>query len=101
MKQAELNKIMVGGRPVITGSFQRYKAEQTAKAGCNEKYGILVGDQVHDFTVWAAKGVTLDKIPRPAFADKIGTVVAVIDASFKIDGKYLRTGGSAVVAVEP
>jgi len=100
MKIADINAKAKAGTTVVFGMFRGYKAEQTAKAGCNEKYGVLVGDQVHEFTMWAAKGLTLDKIPRPVFADKAGTTVAVLDASIKTDGKYLRCGCSAVVAVE-
>lgn len=101
MKLIEINRAVLAGRSVVTGTIQRYKAEQTEKFGCNEKFGVLVGDQVLEFAMWAPKGTTIDKLVRPAFADKPGTVVAVLDATIKLDGKYLRTSGSAVVSVEP
>jgi len=100
MTQKELNEKIMGGVSVVTGRIQRYKAEQTEKFGCNEKFGILVGDQVLEFAIWAPKGTPLDKIKRPAFADKPGTVVAAIGASVKLDGKYLRTSAEQVVSVE-
>lgn len=100
MKLKELNEKMLADGSIVIGTFQRYKAEQTEKAGANEKFGILVGDSVIEFTVWAPKGTTVDKIPRPVFAGHVGTRVAVINASLRLDGKYLRTGGTAVVQIE-
>jgi hypothetical protein len=101
MKQTELNKTILEGTPVVTGRLMSYKAEQTDKFGANEKYGILVGDQVLHFTVWAPKGAKLDSIKRPAVADKVGSVVAAIGTQIKLDGKYLRTGAESVQSIEP
>lgn len=101
MKTADLNKQIASGTSVITGRFQSYKPEQTEKFGVNEKFGVLVGDQVLHFTVWAPKGTKLDAIKPPSFADKPGTVVAVLGATVKVDGKYLRTGADSVQSIEP
>ncbi len=100
MNEKQLSEKVKSGVSVVTGRIQRYKAEQTEKFGSNEKYGILVGDQVLEFTIWAPKGTPVDKIPRPPFADKPGTVVAAIGATIKLDGKYLRTSAESVQAVE-
>ena len=101
MKTAELNKQILSGTSVITGRFQSYKPEQTEKFGANEKFGVLVGDQVLHFTVWAPKGTKLEAIKPPSFANSPGTVVAVLGATVKVDGKYLRTGAESVQAIEP
>lgn len=100
MKTADLNKIILEGTPVVTGRLMTYKAEQTEKAGANEKYGILVGSQVLDFTIWAPKGTPVSAIKRPACADRIGSAAVAINAVIRIDGKYLRTGADSVHAIE-
>jgi hypothetical protein len=100
MKWKQIEQIILSGKSVTTGRFQEYKAEQTVKAGCNEKFGVLVGKTVHDFTVWAPKGAKLSEVKRPAFTDKPGVVVAIIGADFRIDGKYLRTSAGEVVEIE-
>jgi len=100
MKIAELNKLTLGGQSLVTGRLTSYKAEQTEKAGSNEKFGILIGDQVHHFTVWAPKGTALAAIKRPEFVDRPGAVVVVVGPSIKQDGKYLRTGADSVQAIE-
>jgi hypothetical protein len=100
MKTKQIEQVMMTGKSVTTGRLQRYKSEQTAKAGCNEKFGVLVGNIVHDFTVWCPKGTKLDDVKPPAFVSKSGVVVAVIGSDFKVDGKYLRTSAEQVVEIE-
>jgi hypothetical protein len=101
MKLTELNKLQTAGTAILTGRFQAYKLETTEKFGSNEKFGVLVGDQVLHFTVWPPKGTKADTIKPPTFADKPGCVVAVIGVNIRVDGKYLRTGADSVHAVEP
>jgi hypothetical protein len=101
MKTTELIQQITAGKSVVTGRLQTYIVQQTEKAGVNEKFGILVGSRVLDFTVWSPKGTKLESVKRPPFVDKPGIVVVALGANIAVDGKYLRTGAESVSAIEP
>ena len=100
MKTTELNTQITSGVSVATGLFRGYKVEDT-DYGVRETYDVLIGRHVVSFTKFAPKGVKLADVKQPEWVKAPGIVIcAVVNVSFRIEGKYMRVEWDSIAPVE-